>query len=383
MLLRSLQLRKKRIAPAALAAAFSLLSDQLETGVPLLRALHVLSEQSADVLLRSTLMAVAAEIADGSSLAAALAARPELFSPLDVSMIQAGEEGGFLEESLRRLAAVRERQEEIRSRIVSASAYPLLLATVATLVVALLCCGPVLRAGDHPILTPAPYQWLLSLPGFNELRVPTRFWMLGVLCLSTAAGLAFARLPLRRPSTRLVFTLMAATGLLVDGWMGAMPMAAAPQAWAVTLPPAHGREDAGAPVLELPLGPDFDSAATYRTVFHRRRVVNGVSGYDPPHYAPLQAGLNDRDPAMLAALASLSAYDIAIESVNDPDGAWAQYAANAPGAQVTVRTDQVMVVHVPLAGPASGVNAGGEPVLGPAYPIRSGRIGRASCRERV
>ena len=133
---RSLQLRKKRIAPAALAAAFSLLSDQLETGVPLLRALHVLSEQSADVLLRSTLMAVAAEIADGSSLAAALAARPELFSPLDVSMIQAGEEGGFLEESLRRLAAVRERQEEIRSRIVSASAYPLLLATVATLVVA-------------------------------------------------------------------------------------------------------------------------------------------------------------------------------------------------------------------------------------------------------
>jgi general secretion pathway protein F/type IV pilus assembly protein PilC len=50
-------------------------------------------------------------------------------------MVQAGEEGGFLEESLRRLAAVRERQEEIRGRIRSAAAYPLLLAIVASLVV--------------------------------------------------------------------------------------------------------------------------------------------------------------------------------------------------------------------------------------------------------
>jgi len=132
---RSLQFRKQRISPSALAASFGLLSDQLETGVPLLKALQVLSQQSADRLLRSTLVAIAAEIADGSSLATALAARPELFSQLDISMIQAGEEGGFLEESLRRLAAVRERQEEIRSRIISASAYPLLLATVATLVV--------------------------------------------------------------------------------------------------------------------------------------------------------------------------------------------------------------------------------------------------------
>ncbi|MFN9034678.1 MAG: type II secretion system F family protein, partial [Planctomyces sp.] len=132
---RSLQLRRQRISPSALAASFGLLSDQLETGVPLLRALQVLSQQSADPLLRNTLVAIAAEIADGSSLAAALAARPELFSQLDISMIQAGEEGGFLEESLRRLAAVRERQEEIRSRIISASAYPLLLAVVAALVV--------------------------------------------------------------------------------------------------------------------------------------------------------------------------------------------------------------------------------------------------------
>jgi general secretion pathway protein F len=127
--------RRDRVSPAALAAAFSLLSDQLDTGVPLLRALQVLSSQSSNPALRTTLASVAAQVADGSSLAAAMAGRPGAFTDLDISMVQAGEEGGFLQESLRRLAAVRERQEEVRSRILSAAAYPVLLAVVSAIVV--------------------------------------------------------------------------------------------------------------------------------------------------------------------------------------------------------------------------------------------------------
>jgi general secretion pathway protein F/type IV pilus assembly protein PilC len=131
----STRARRDRVSPAALAAAFSLLSDQLDTGVPLLRALQVLSSQSSNPALRTTLASVAAQVADGSSLAAAMAGRPGAFTELDISMVQAGEEGGFLQESLRRLAAVRERQEEVRSRIVSAAAYPALLAVVSGIVV--------------------------------------------------------------------------------------------------------------------------------------------------------------------------------------------------------------------------------------------------------
>jgi general secretion pathway protein F/type IV pilus assembly protein PilC len=128
--------RSERIPPAALASAFSLLSDQLDTGVPLLRALQVLSTQSSNATLRTVLNGIAAQVADGSSLAAALAAKPGVFHDLDISMIQAGEEGGFLQESLRRLATVRERQEEVRARVLSAAAYPALLAVVSLLVVA-------------------------------------------------------------------------------------------------------------------------------------------------------------------------------------------------------------------------------------------------------
>lgn len=127
--------RTERVSSAAMSVAYSLLSDQLETGVPLLRALQVMAEQSSDPTLRTTLSTIAAQVADGTSLATAMTSRPSVFSALDVSMVQAGEEGGFLEESLRRLAAVRERQEEIRGRIRSAAAYPLLLAIVASLVV--------------------------------------------------------------------------------------------------------------------------------------------------------------------------------------------------------------------------------------------------------
>lgn len=244
---------------------------------------------------------------------------------------------------------------------------PLVFYAAATLGAALLCCGPVLRVGTQVVLAPAPYQWLLALPGFTELRVPTRFWMLGILCLSTAAGLVFARLPLRRPAVRGVWLIVVGLGLLADGWLGALPMAAAPIAW-----DALAGGDRETPVLELPLGPDYDSAATYRTVFHRRRVVNGVSGYDPAHYAPLQAGLNAHDPQMLIALASLSAYDIAIEAATDADGAWLRYAQTAPGATVIVREARGVIVHVP-----QGTNlnvphgTGGEPALGPVWPLRA------------
>ena len=58
----------------------------------------------------------------------------------------------------------------------------------ATFVMGVLCCGPVLRVGDAVILDPMPYRWLMAVPGFDQLRVPTRFWMLGTLCLAWPRG---------------------------------------------------------------------------------------------------------------------------------------------------------------------------------------------------
>jgi F5/8 type C domain len=198
----------------------------------------------------------------------------------------------------------------------------------ATLVIAVLSCGPQLRDGSFVLLDPAPYGWLLALPGFADLRVPARFWMLGALCLATAAGLAFAQLtPIRRRAHGAIVALVAA-GILLEGWIRGMGMAIPPQHW-----PKVERRDASNPILELPFGPSWDAAATFRAVRHRRRVVNGVSGYDPPHYAPLRIGLEGRDPSTLLALASLGPLDVIVNGQEDADGALDRYVSDVPGVE--------------------------------------------------
>jgi hypothetical protein len=239
----------------------------------------------------------------------------------------------------------------------------------ATVLMAVLCSGPVMKVGDAVVLEPMPYRWLMHLPGFSELRAPRRFWMLGTLCLAVCAGLAFVRLVhVRRPFRQLACGAIA-IGLLLDGWMRAMPMAEAPQ-----LLPRVERRDYSQPILEVPLGPEWDAAATFRSIWHRRRVVNGVSGYEPPHYTPLQAGLNARDPEILRALASLGAFDVVLNDEEDRDGAWARYVGGAPGVERVGGAGVHTVYRIPEA-------AWTEPVLGEPLPVAGVRVSAQDSQE--
>ncbi len=234
---------------------------------------------------------------------------------------------------------------------------PLVFYAAATVVMVILCYGPVMRVGDEVILDPGPYGWLMHVPGFDQLRVPTRFWMAGTMCLAVAAGLAFARLgPVRRGPRQAAFALVLA-GLMLDGWIRPVNMAEAPEIW-----PRVERRDQARPVLELPLGPEWDAAATYRSIWTRRPVANGVSGYDPPHYAPLMDALEARDPAILVAMGSLGPFDVVVNGAQDPRGAIAAYVLGVPGVQV-IATDGIRTAYqVPaMASP--------EMTVGPALPI--------------
>lgn len=203
---------------------------------------------------------------------------------------------------------------------------PLVFYTASTLAIAAFCLGPAIRVGNDTVLSPAPYAWLMALPGFSGLRAVPRFWMLGVLCLSVAAGLALSHVQLAR---RARLSLAAALCLLApaDGWMPAMRLVDPPELWADVEPP--GRPEA---ILELPLGPDWDWAATFRAAHHQRRVVNGVSGYDPPHYVALRTALEDRDPQALRGLATLGPLDVIVDRAADPDGTIDAFVRNTPGA---------------------------------------------------
>jgi hypothetical protein len=92
-------------------------------------------------------------------------------------------------------------------------------------------------------------------------------------------------------------------------------------------------------------------------------VLNGVSGYDPPHYAALRDGLDRRDPAMLTAIATLGAFDIVVDGTADPDGAIARYAAAAPGAMRVASEGMRTVYRVP-SGPARPQPGGVIPIAG-------------------
>lgn len=220
---------------------------------------------------------------------------------------------------------------------------PFVFYAVAAVLMAIFACGPVLRASDRVLIDPAPYRWLMALPGFDELRVPSRFWMMGALCLAVAAGLAFHAIAGGRRS-RNVWCAAISVLVLADGWFTSMPMARIPPAWE-----AMTGADPRLPLLDLPLGPLWDNAAAFRVTAHGRRVMNGVSGYDPPHYAALSSGLQARDPAMLAAIATLGSFEIVIESGADRDGAWKRYATGAEGARVVAEDWARTIVRVPAA----------------------------------
>jgi general secretion pathway protein F len=107
-----------------LATVYGQLADLLNSGVPLLRALELMERQSTNKRLQSVMRDVRMNVAEGTGLAQAMAKHPKVFNELVVSMVRAGQEGGFLEDVLQRTATFVEHQEEIKSKVVGAMAYP-------------------------------------------------------------------------------------------------------------------------------------------------------------------------------------------------------------------------------------------------------------------
>jgi hypothetical protein len=179
----------------------------------------------------------------------------------------------------------------------------------AAAVMLVLSLGPRPALAGSPVLFRAPYAWLMELPGFSEVRVPARFGMLFVLCVAIAAALAFARLTAAMaPARRRLLVSIAVVLVLIEGWPRVtMAEPAAPIAALTDLAPA-------APVLELPLGiTERDVAALYRSIGHGHPIVNGYSGYDPPHYQILKTGLRFDDRAVIDELARDHALIVAVD----------------------------------------------------------------------
>ena len=166
---------------------------------------------------------------------------------------------------------------------------------LATAVCWLMCLGPFGRFGGTLFLERPPYFWLIDLPGFNALRVPTRFAMVGALTLAIAAAVGFARFI--TPRARLLAAAILAA-LIADAWPRPIPVVGLPQTYRVP----DAAKDAA--IVELPPGGSVvgDVVAMARGIAHRRPVVNGYSGHFPPPYEVLRVAFQEGDASVIQAL---------------------------------------------------------------------------------
>ena len=114
------------------------LSTLQDAGLPILRSLRILEEQQKSGTFKRVIGYVADDIEGGSTLSEALGRYPRTFDRLLVSMVAAGETGGVLDLILSRVADFMEKAQKLKSRVISAMVYPLVVLTAAFTILTLL-----------------------------------------------------------------------------------------------------------------------------------------------------------------------------------------------------------------------------------------------------
>lgn len=131
---KGLQLFRSKVGLPELSLMTRRLATLLGSSVPVYEAITTLYEQEKPGELRKMLSRVRDRLAEGTSLAKALAAEPQIFSDSYIGMVSAGEASGALEVVLERLAEFLEDQAAIRSKVITSLAYPILMVVVGVAV---------------------------------------------------------------------------------------------------------------------------------------------------------------------------------------------------------------------------------------------------------
>lgn len=162
------------------------LATMVAAGIPLLKSLTILSEQTESVALGRVLGTVRGQVESGSSLSEALARQSEVFPPLMIHLVRAGETGGFLDQSLESIARTFEADVKLRATIKAALTYPMVVMVMAVVaVIAMLL-----------FIVPIFEKMFNDLGG--ELPIPTQILvilsrsMIWILPILVVGGVAFA-----------------------------------------------------------------------------------------------------------------------------------------------------------------------------------------------
>ena len=134
MKLESIFQRFKSVKMRPLAIFSRQFATLIASGMPMLRSLYTLEDQTEDEMLKKSIVGLRQDVEAGSSVAQAMESQPGVFDPLYRSMVQAGEDSGRLEEALERVAHQLERLDAMRRQVRAAMMYPAVVFTLAILV---------------------------------------------------------------------------------------------------------------------------------------------------------------------------------------------------------------------------------------------------------
>jgi type IV pilus assembly protein PilC len=112
----------------------SKLAALVDAGVPIVRSLDLMASQQKLPMFKKALVAVQLEVNQGTAMGAAMRQWPKVFDQLTVAMVEAGEAGGVLDESLKRLAKLLEDNARLQNQIKGALGYPVAVLVIAILV---------------------------------------------------------------------------------------------------------------------------------------------------------------------------------------------------------------------------------------------------------
>jgi type IV pilus assembly protein PilC len=128
-----INLRPGHVKLKSLAIFSRQFATMVNSGLPILRALAILSEQTESNELKKILTQVRIDVEQGASLSGAMSKHPKAFSDLFLAMVKSGETGGVLDNVLLRLADLTEKEVELRRKIKSAMTYPIAVVVLVIL----------------------------------------------------------------------------------------------------------------------------------------------------------------------------------------------------------------------------------------------------------
>jgi type IV pilus assembly protein PilC len=173
-------------------------ATMINAGLPLVKCLNILAEQTESPVLTSVIADVQHEVEMGRSLSEALGKHPESFKQLYTSMVRAGEIGGVLDDVLLRIATTLESEDEIKRKIKSALTYPVAMLCISLLLLAIMLIFVV------PIFEKMFKNMGASLPAFTKFIMTISHFLTSIkgviFILFVIGGVILLRRWVRTPS---------------------------------------------------------------------------------------------------------------------------------------------------------------------------------------